>query len=472
MTNVNIGSLARATKWRKRYVGVWFGSLVLAELAAIFLTDLKYYKIADVTLILMGGPQLALYEHPAYLITIPILFLLIRMVIRFKITALVILSVVYLAFPIWPHFYAFIVQSEIDPDYDQFVLSAVFALPGLTASLLALINEMRYRAASRKIRYAGDLNLIAKKNRSKIFTLSERSIVKVLGPPAWAIVVVILFVFLILGFNSASARTVIWGVVVMLGWVSYMVHKHNVRTADEVAQSDDRPPILLLRSFKEDPRLGRPEDDPYTSPVDRVGQLLQSIGPLVALPEPDVSLRFAGVAEARTKNSEGRVQNSEGRIQNTEELNQESNWKDTFYRYMRDASLIVVFVSDGAGLLWEIEELITRPETLQRTVLIFPSDIKAQESANFIRFLLLNDKLPVAEGLYNAIKSLPRSSSTRKRYFSLDPCKLDILLPRRYVSDGPLLVRFSKCGDPIVVLGPLVWEGYKVAFKRYVLTGQ
>jgi len=449
MTNVNIGPLARATKWRKRYVRVWFGCLILAELAAISLTELEYYKIAEATVMIIGAPLLALYEHPVYLITIPIVFLLIRMVLRYKITALVIASIVFLAFPVWPLFYALIVQSRSAPDSDEYVLSAVFALPGLIASLVALMNEVRYRAAEKNLRYAGDLNLILQKNRrSKIFTLPERSILKTLGPGVGGVALILILVFIFLGVDSAPARGVIWGVVVTMGWVSYIVHKHNIRTADEVRQNDDRPPILILRSFKDDVRLGQVEAYPYTSPVDRMAQLLESIGPLVALPEPGVPLSFPDIGEVLVKNTE---------------------WQDEVNRYIRDSCLIIVFIGDGPGLLWEIEELFTRPEILQRTVLIFTRDTRAQESANFIRFLLLHDHLPVAEKLYHSIKSWQRTSTSKRKYFLVDPCKLDKWLPRSYVSDEPLLLRFSTSGNPLVISGPLVWDGYKQAFKRYVL---
>lgn len=473
MTNVNIGPVARATKWRKRYVGVWFGLLISAELAAISLTKLEYYKIAEATLWLIAAPLLLLYEQPAFLITIPILFLLFRLVMRFKITALIILSVVYLISLIWPLFYSFSHYSRTDTDIDQYWLIAVFALPGFVASLMASLNEIRYRAVSTNLPWAGDLNLTLKQHgRSNIFTLPDRSILKVLGPSALVVVIVLVLVIIIGGFDSGSARAFVSAVVGVMGWVSYMVHKRSVRTAEDVAKNDERPPILILRSFKEDPRLARPGGYPYTSLVDRVGQLLQSVGPRVALPEPGFSLPYPDIAEVRTeKTGSPDAQNIGPKAtQSTSSENTlNTDWKNEFYRYIGDSILIVVFIAGSPGLLWEIEELLTRPEILQRTILIFSSSINAQENAKFIRFLLLLDKFPVAESLYHLLKSWPRTSTAKQRFLSLDPCSLDKFLPHSYLPDEPLLIRFSKSGNPVVILGPIVWEGYEVAFKRYVL---
>ena len=473
MSKLNVGPIVRAYRWRKRYAKVWFGLFIIAVLATVSLTDHSLFEILNLLLIdsidrflitPLADLRFDLSHLFRYLIFILQVTIILWGIMRFKISSLILAILVYLSVFILP----LSLSSDLHHtgmDQDD-LIRKVFGLPGLIACLVALLNEIRYRRVAESHLYEGELNQInplrKKKRHLKYLPYIEKAedyrqrgiSLRAVGVVLYIVLACVLFAIgkpLLIGGTGAILVSIIFPIAL---WMKYMARKTEVRTVDEIAEIDDRPPILLLRSFKNDRLLTQLEPgtdylgrgQPYSSLSDRFERLLRPIGPLSALPEPEVSFPFGGIATVPV----------------------DTDWKDTFYSRISASRLIIVFISDSDGLLWEIRELLARAEVLQYTAFVFINPINHRETVGFLNFLRSLENLPIAERLYDGI--LPsRDIPELKQSYASETIMIDKLLPRKYRSDEPLLIRFSKSGDPLVINGPLIWEAYRLAFKRYVL---
>ena len=476
VSRLNIGPVVRAKKWRRLYARGWFVLLLLSVFAILYLTD---HRVTEILFRLppfadrwatSPGPGLLAFVSVILVYTTATVFLLCKTRLRVNPAFFLTLGAFYLAFLLRPLFsppYVRAYGGNANADTVD-LMSKAFALPGLVASLFASWNEIRFRAAAKSLLSASDFG------RVQTFKRTKRP--KVNLPPgnpksseykSFMMVTLVggffvTMLLLIAGFGPVAGFFT-YAVLVMAGWMYYLAHKHNVRTVDEVARVDSRRPVLILRSFKSDKRLSQTGGRPFTSLIDRFAKLLGSVGPPIALPEPKVPLPFAGVAVVPVPAVKVPAQINEA-------FAEFNDWKEEFARRIEKSGLIVMFVSDSSGLLWELRELLARSEAMQRTVLVFTEDLKARQSRGFLNFLGSLEGPAMARKLYGSILD---SQGVVESW--LKPASQitgpDRLLPRKYRADMPLLVRFASSGDPTVITGPLVWEGYEEAFMRYVLAG-
>jgi hypothetical protein len=150
-------------------------------------------------------------------------------------------------------------------------------------------------------------------------------------------------------------------------------------SADEVLKIDTRKPILILRSFADERKLDGVHDN-LLHPTDRftlepmlTGQLAK-FGPSIALHKPGKRLPFLNTA--------------------TESVSS-ADWQEKFLSYVDKAGIIVFIVGKSRGLIWELEQVVTRG-LLYRTILIIPPHVGGQGVA-WNTFL---NKLPRRMGLY------------------------------------------------------------------------
>lgn len=164
----------------------------------------------------------------------------------------------------------------------------------------------------------------------------------------WAVVLTTGAAFLVVPITFLIARR-------SLGWA-----QSNIRVSmQELLATDQRRPILFLRSFRDDQvRLPRSRWSLLrllTGSSDRrlldhlATEELSSLGPVVALGAPGEPMSPYGAARGYFEHA---------------------NWQHAVLTLMDRAALIVLVVDDTAGTWWEIEQIAARREWLHKTIFL------------------------------------------------------------------------------------------------------
>jgi hypothetical protein len=132
--------------------------------------------------------------------------------------------------------------------------------------------------------------------------------------------------------------------------------------ADDARRADERPPVLFLRSFQNDQvslrsvsaaavvRLVDPAFE--QAHLEDVLQTSLSLGPVIAVGRPSDAAPPVGVPRLYVPTAE---------------------WQNVIVDLMGDASLIVVGMSESAGVIWEVEQLVAR-RYLEKAVFVVPPE--------------------------------------------------------------------------------------------------
>jgi hypothetical protein len=132
------------------------------------------------------------------------------------------------------------------------------------------------------------------------------------------------------------------------------------RSASALARKDNRPPILLLRSFKDDGILVENERywghrflgirDKQIRLEEVIAETLYPYGPLIALSNPADSMPLLGAAK-----------------ENITDL----AWERAVERYIEQASKIVLILGVSQNFRWEVSQILSRG-LLQKCFFVFP----------------------------------------------------------------------------------------------------
>jgi hypothetical protein len=132
-------------------------------------------------------------------------------------------------------------------------------------------------------------------------------------------------------------------------------------SASRLRRIDSRPPVLYLRSFRNDRlRTRDPRElgiarlfDPYRDRL-TMEQLISRrsfvLGPIVAIADPKSKMQAIGAARAFVRGGD---------------------WKEVVQSLMHEAKLIVVLMDMTENLTWEIAQ-VTTPDLLSKTLFVFP----------------------------------------------------------------------------------------------------
>ena len=132
--------------------------------------------------------------------------------------------------------------------------------------------------------------------------------------------------------------------------------KFTAASAEEVLSADPRPPVIYMRSFKDDgwasmPVMSGPPGWAVLFPKELVteeelvARILNDFGPMVTIGKPGEALRELGAARMYVG---------------------EQEWHDKVAALMQSAKLVVLRLGQTEGLWWELEQAIgkMRPEQL------------------------------------------------------------------------------------------------------------
>ncbi len=129
-------------------------------------------------------------------------------------------------------------------------------------------------------------------------------------------------------------------------------------------RKDSRPPVVYLRSFKDDARAARRiglASFHVNTEEGEIADLVYDIGPLVAIGQPDEELSYYGAARAYVG---------------------EGDWHRRVRQLLKRAPLVILRAGSTSGLWWEVEECakLVRPE---RLVVLIP--LKRAQYEEFCR---------------------------------------------------------------------------------------
>lgn len=160
-----------------------------------------------------------------------------------------------------------------------------------------------------------------------------------------------------------------------------IAQRRTIISLSELMISDQRSPVLFLRSFKDDSVDLSSADQNLLGKIYHVGAdklnldkvillELSSVGPVIAIGNPSDPRPPFGAARAYLSNSD---------------------WQVTVSTLAQQAKIIVLCVDNTEGVLWEIEHLIER-DYLDKTLFIIPPRLKFEHKAKLEAFSRLQPK--------------------------------------------------------------------------------
>jgi hypothetical protein len=205
-----------------------------------------------------------------------------------------------------------------------------------------------------------------------------------------AMVVGVMVGLLLSTLPTLFLTVVVGGVLaVVSGLLRYLARRYGRVSAENLTEIDQRPPVLFLRSFKEDQvTLDQPKrgfvravvetgvPDPTLDHV--LIEELTSSGPVVAIGVPGAPAPF-GAARTYADDSE---------------------WQNVIAKLAREASIIVIVLDDTEGVNWELSHIIDNGY-LSKTLHLLPPRFAArtESAANIVRGALLDNKCALAKPL-------------------------------------------------------------------------
>ena len=138
----------------------------------------------------------------------------------------------------------------------------------------------------------------------------------------------------------------------------YRDRQRSVReTAEVVIKNDTRPPVLYLRSFKDDEKMARATA--FYSTEQELKLALFEIGPLIAMAEPDKPDPVdPGAARMRLH---------------------ENAWQEEVGEEMSSAALVIMRIGHSDGFWWELREAPKRVKPERLVLLLRPKDEQLYE---------------------------------------------------------------------------------------------
>lgn len=151
---------------------------------------------------------------------------------------------------------------------------------------------------------------------------------------------------------------VIVPVAIALPFIWLNVRRRSLPDLDTVVARDRRPPVLLLRSFRDEyvrvPFLVAARFGPIT-PERRLEQgltILNALGPLIAIGNPGEKLPHIGAARA---------------------LFPEGEWQPAVLRFMDEAIFIAMIAGDTRWISWELERIVEKGGERKLAIVLPPS---------------------------------------------------------------------------------------------------
>lgn len=136
--------------------------------------------------------------------------------------------------------------------------------------------------------------------------------------------------------------------------------RHLAQGAREVLATDNRPPVIYLRSFTVDKQNSRVEvlNLSLLTREEQLTKALDCFGPLVAIGRPGEALPTLGAARAYVD---------------------DAHWQEEVTILLRSASLVLLYIGNSEGLKWEVSSCL-KAVAPRKLILLVPNDRNELES--------------------------------------------------------------------------------------------
>jgi hypothetical protein len=157
-------------------------------------------------------------------------------------------------------------------------------------------------------------------------------------------------------------KWIVAGPAAIIAYLLYLLARTQRKSADHLLEYDQRPPIVFLRSFKDDSRkiwMAQKDDKPtQVGFEDALAELFFRFGPFIALGSKKDFIPRLGAARA---------------------YRDDSVWQEKVKRWTKDARWILYLLGTTESLKWEIAQ-ITLDQLVEKTIFLFPPNVGAKES--------------------------------------------------------------------------------------------
>jgi hypothetical protein len=161
-------------------------------------------------------------------------------------------------------------------------------------------------------------------------------------------------------------------------YLIYRARRHLARPAEEARTSDDRPPVLILRSFHDDKlTTERFSPVPTRSFEQIVAKVMQEAGPPIVIGDPRESLPRLGAYRHYAR---------------------DEDWKSVVASLMDESACLLFLLGDSANLFWEFQQALAKHRETDSLIVIPPLKAEVRQE-RWERFVIetrnmMNDRLP------------------------------------------------------------------------------
>lgn len=166
------------------------------------------------------------------------------------------------------------------------------------------------------------------------------------------------------GFSAIGAIKAVVGGLLGLGGIFIFIYARKLRAAAfaKSTEQDSRPPVLYLRSFKDDPVMSRPGLFHITIPSvttieEQLAMVLNEIGPVTAIGKPGERLPALGARRLYVD---------------------DADWQEKVSELMAQSRLVIFRLAKTEGFWWELERAAATVSP-ERLVLLVPFKQKESE---------------------------------------------------------------------------------------------
>ena len=157
-------------------------------------------------------------------------------------------------------------------------------------------------------------------------------------------------------------KWIVAGPAAIIAYLLYLLARTRRKSADHLLEYDQRPPIVFLRSFKDDGRkiwMAQKDDKPVLVGFeDALSEIFFRFGPFIALGSKKDFIPRLGAARA---------------------YRDDSVWQEKVKRWTKDARWILYLLGTTESLKWEIAQ-ITLDQLVEKTIFLFSPNVGAKES--------------------------------------------------------------------------------------------
>ena len=193
------------------------------------------------------------------------------------------------------------------------------------------------------------------------------------------------------GFSTIGAVKGAVGGLLGLGGILIFIYARKLRAAalSKSVEQDSRPPVLYLRSFKDDPVMSRPGLFHITVPSvttieEQLAMVLNEIGPFTAIGKPGERLPALGARRLYVD---------------------DADWQKKVSELMAQSRLVIFRLAKTEGFWWELERAAATVSP-ERLVLLVPFKKKEYDAFKAKADSLFANPLPDYAGRYNGYLGL------------------------------------------------------------------